>query len=39
MKSIGRIFALVLRYFYLIRTSFPRLLELMYWPTFQMILW
>ena len=39
MKSIIRIFALVVRYFYLIKTSFPRILELMYWPTFQMILW
>jgi ABC-2 type transport system permease protein len=39
MKSIVRIFALVVRYFYLIKTSFPRILELMYWPTFQMILW
>jgi ABC-2 type transport system permease protein len=39
MKSLVRIFALVVRYFYLIKTSFPRILELMYWPTFQMILW
>ncbi len=39
MKSLIRIFALVVRYFYLIKTSFPRILELMYWPTFQMILW
>lgn len=39
MRSIFRIFALVVRYFYLIKTSFPRILELMYWPTFQMILW
>ncbi len=37
MKSLARIFALVIRYFYLIKTSFPRILELMYWPTFQMI--
>ena len=39
MKSLFRIFALVVRYFYLIKTSIPRILELMYWPTFQMILW
>ena len=39
MRSIFRIFALVVRYFYLIKTSFPRILELKYWPTFQMILW
>jgi len=39
MKPFIRIFALVVRYFYLIKTSVPRILELMYWPTFQMILW
>ncbi|MBM5786389.1 MAG: ABC transporter permease, partial [Pelagibacterales bacterium] len=39
MKSIVRIFALVLRYFYLIKSSLPRILELMYWPTVQMVLW
>jgi len=39
MKPLVRIFALVVRYFYLIKTSVPRILELMYWPTFQMILW
>ena len=39
MKPLIRIFALVVRYFYLIKTSVPRILELMYWPTFQMILW
>jgi ABC-2 type transport system permease protein len=35
----GRIGALVLRHLYLLRGSWPRLLELMYWPTMQMILW
>lgn len=39
MKPLVRIFALVVRYFYLIKTSVTRILELMYWPTFQMILW
>jgi ABC-2 type transport system permease protein len=39
MLSIKRIIALVLRYFFLIKSSAPRILELMYWPTFQMILW
>jgi len=34
-----RIFALFLRHFYLIRGSFPRLLDLIYWPTIQIILW
>lgn len=39
MASLRRILALVIRYLYLIRTSWPRLLELIYWPTIQMILW
>lgn len=39
MASLRRIFALVVRYFYLVQTSWPRLLELVYWPTMQMILW
>ncbi len=39
MASFRRILALVVRYFYLVQTSWPRLLELVYWPTMQMILW
>ena len=34
-----RVYALVLRYFYLLRSSWPRLLEQIYWPTMQMIVW
>ncbi|HSR71594.1 MAG TPA: ABC transporter permease [Kiloniellales bacterium] len=34
-----RIAALVLRHVYLLRSSWPRAFELMYWPTIQMILW
>ena len=34
-----RIGALVLRHTYLLRRSWPRILELMYWPTVQIILW
>ena len=34
-----RIYALYLRHFYLIKSSFPRLLDLIYWPTIQIILW
>jgi ABC-2 type transport system permease protein len=34
-----RIYAMVLRYSYLMRHSWPRILELAYWPTVQMILW
>jgi ABC-2 type transport system permease protein len=37
--SLRRIGALVLRHVYLLRSSGPRILELMYWPTVQMILW
>ncbi len=37
--SFERVFAMVLRYVYLLRRSWPRLLELAYWPTMQMILW
>ncbi len=36
---LTRIGALVLRHLYLLRGSWPRLLELIYWPTVQMILW
>jgi len=39
MRSVRRIFALVLRHVYLLRGSWPRVVELMYWPTVQMILW
>jgi len=34
-----RIYALYLRHFYLIKSSFPRILDLIYWPTIQIILW
>jgi ABC-2 type transport system permease protein len=37
--SARRIGALVLRHMYLLRSSWPRVLELTYWPTVQMILW
>ena len=37
--SLVRIGAMVLRHLYLLRTSWPRVIELMYWPTIQMILW
>jgi ABC-2 type transport system permease protein len=35
----GRIGAMVLRYLYLLKSSWPRAIELAYWPTIQMILW
>ena len=37
--SPRRIGALVLRHLYLMRTSWPRVLEMVYWPTVQMVLW
>lgn len=30
---------MLLRYWYLLRSSWPRLLELVYWPTMQLLLW
>ncbi len=37
--SARRIAAMMLRYWYLLRSSWPRLLDLVYWPTVQMITW
>ena len=37
--SPRRIAAMVLRYCYLLRSSWPRLLELIYWPALQIITW
>jgi ABC-2 type transport system permease protein len=37
--TAGRIGAMILRHVYLLRTSWPRLFELMYWPTIQIVLW
>jgi len=34
-----RIGAMILRYWYLLLSSWPRLLELIYWPTVQIITW
>ena len=38
-SSAGRIWAMLLRYLYLLRSSWPRTVELMYWPTLQMLIW
>ena len=35
----NKIFALSLRHIYLIKGSFPRILDLIYWPTIQITLW
>ena len=34
-----RIWAMVLRYWYVIRSSWPRTAELIYWPLVQMLMW
>ena len=34
-----RMYALSLRHIYLIKGSFPRILDLIYWPTIQIVLW
>ncbi|TNE38095.1 MAG: ABC transporter permease [Alphaproteobacteria bacterium] len=38
-NALTRIWAMVLRYWYLTRSSGPRILELAYWPTVQMSIW
>ena len=37
--SFRRIGAMVLRYWYLLRYSWPRIVDLIYWPTVQMLMW
>src|SRR5580692_12661390 len=37
--SPRRVAAMMLRYWYLLRSSWPRLIELVYWPTVQMFTW
>src|SRR2546423_6556685 len=37
--SPRRVAAMVLRYWYLLRWSFARLIELIYWPAVQMLMW
>jgi ABC-2 type transport system permease protein len=39
MMSSRRIAAMVLRYWYLLRSSWARLTELIYWPAVQMLMW
>lgn len=39
LGSVQRIGGMLLRHLYLLRASWPRILELVYWPTVQMILW
>jgi ABC-2 type transport system permease protein len=37
--SLARVGALTMRYLYLLRSSWPRILELFYWPAVQMLTW
>ena len=37
--NFNKIYALGLRHLYLIMNSFPRILDLIYWPTVQIFLW
>ena len=37
--NFKRMYGLFLRHFFLIKSSFPRVLDLIYWPTIQIILW
>jgi ABC-2 type transport system permease protein len=37
--SATRIGAMILRYVYLLRSSWPRVLELIYWPLVQLLMW
>jgi ABC-2 type transport system permease protein len=37
--SPRRVGAMILRYWYLLRSSWPRFIDLVYWPTVQMITW
>ena len=38
-RSANRLAAMVLRYWYLLRSSWARAFELVYWPTIMMVLW
>ena len=37
--DLKKIYGLFLRHFFLIKSSFPRIIDLIYWPTIQIILW
>ena len=39
IDSINRMTAMTARYYYLLRSSWLRLLELIYWPAMQMLVW
>ena len=37
--NLNKMYGLFLRHFFLIKSSLPRILDLVYWPTIQIILW
>ena len=37
--SLTRVSAMILRHWYLLRSSWPRMLELIYWPAIQLLTW
>ena len=37
--SSGRIGAITLRYLYLLKSSWPRVFEMSYWPSVQVLMW
>ena len=37
--NLNKMYGLFLRHFYLIKSSLPRILDLIYWPSIQIILW
>ena len=37
--NLNKMYGLFLRHFYLLKSSLPRVLDLIYWPTIQIILW
>jgi ABC-2 type transport system permease protein len=39
MMKFNRMYGLFLRHFFLIKSSFPRILDLIYWPSIQIVLW
>ena len=39
LASLDRVAAMTLRYWYLMRASWPRLLEAVYWPAMTMLVW
>src|ERR1700754_4894227 len=39
IDSLNRIAAMTARYYYILRSSWLRLLEIIYWPAMQMLVW